>query len=66
MGIRFYMAEDGVVEKVASLAVPALEEMGMELVSLEYRKEGERLGPRLYRQGTAELRLTTALMQAEW
>ncbi len=40
MGIRFYMAEDGVVEKVASLAVPALEEMGMELVSLEYRKEG--------------------------
>jgi len=33
------MAEEGVAEKVASLAVPALEERGMELVSLEYRKE---------------------------
>lgn len=34
------MSEKSVAEKVTSLVVPILEQMGMELVDLEYRKEG--------------------------
>mgnify|MGYP001598234759 CR=1 FL=1 len=34
------MNEEGVAEKITSLALPVLEERGLELVSLEYRKEG--------------------------
>lgn len=42
------MAEEGVAEKVASLAGPLIEERGMELVSLEYRKEGSGWALRLF------------------
>lgn len=40
--------EEGVTERVSSMVIPVLEKAGMELVDLEYRKEGSNWVLRLF------------------